>query len=157
MVLKIEEWEFEVDPERTAAHAAEALAGHCTCGYCENYYRCAPVIYPALPGFLKQFSLELEAPSEMYPFEPTLYLLGYRVYGRILRYGHGPMMVCGAVPVMPRPVDDECFMLEVGELRLSWVLPEDPEEVLSPANEPEFLDRMYRVMLRRGYFTGLPS
>lgn len=157
MVLTIEDWKFDLDTEKTQAHSAIALEGHCTCGYCENYYRSVRSVYPGLPGFLEQFSVQLEAPSEMYPFEPTLYLLGYRVYGRIVSYGHGPMMVNGAVPVMPRPVDAECFMLEVGEMRLPWLLPEDPEDVISPANEPEFLDSMYRVMLSRGYFCGLPS
>lgn len=157
MLLKIEDWEFEVAAEQTAAHSAAILKEHCTCGYCENYYRSAPVTYPALAGFLKQFSLELEAPSELYPFEPTLYLLGYRVYGSIRRFGREPMMVEGTVPVMPRPVDAGCFMLEVGEMELPWVLPENPEDVLSPANEPEFLENMYRIMLGRGYFCGLPS
>jgi len=28
-------------------------------------------------------------------------------------------------------------------------MPEDPEEVVSPANEPEFLERMYKKMWDR--------
>jgi len=40
-------------------------------------------------------------------------------------------------------------MLEVGEMQLPWVMHEDPDEVISPANEPEFLEKMYRKMWER--------
>ena len=97
---------------------------------------------------MKQFGLDIDGPVEMYPFEPTLYLSGYRVHGKILRFGLEPMMVDG-VPISAEPREDWCFMLEIGELSLPWVMPEDPEEVVSPANEPEFLERMYKKMWDR--------
>ena len=148
MELQIEDWIFQIDLERTKEHSSFVSGEHCTCGYCENYYRTASTVYPSLKGFLAQFGVRLDGPSEMYPIEPTLYLAGYRVFGRILTYGMGPVMVDG-VPVTAEPVDEAHFMLEVGEMPLPWALPEDPNEVVSPANEPEFLEKMYRKLLLR--------
>ena len=151
MVLQIDDWIFRVDLERTKEHSSFVSSDHCTCGYCENYYRSAGVVYPDLKSFLSQFGIKLDGPSEMYPIEPTLYLAGYRVFGKVEAFGKGPIMVDG-IPITAEPVDDAHFMLEVGEMPLPWVLEEDPDEVISPANEPEFLDKMYRkLMLRNGY------
>lgn len=155
MLLKIDDWIFDIDSERTMEHSSFAFRTHCTCGYCENYYRSVELAYPELRPFLERFCVDILGPSEMYPFEPTLCLLGYKVYGSILRFGREPLMV-GSVPVMPVPLEDGLFLLEVGEMTLPWVLEEKQEEVLSPANEPEFLERMYRKMLRRGYFADIP-
>lgn len=154
MILTIDDWIFDIDTEKTREHSSFALETHCTCGYCENYYRAVEIVCPDLRAFLARFLVEVEGPSEMYPFEPTLCLLGYKVFGRILRFGREPLMV-GGIPVMPEPREDGLFMLEVGELTLPWLLNEDMDEVVSPANEPEYLENMYRVMLRRGYFTDL--
>ena len=148
MVLQINDWVFQIDPERTHEHSSFVSSEHCTCSYCENYYRTAALVYPNLKGFLAKFGLLADAPSEMYPIEPTLYLVGYRVFGKILTYGVAPMMIDG-VPVTAEPVDDVHFMLELGEMPLPWVLSEDPNEVISPANEPEFLEKMYRKLLLR--------
>ena len=148
MILQIDDWKFRVDLERTKEHASFVSSEHCTCGYCENYYRSAGLTYPELKPFLCRFGIRMDGPSEMYPIEPTLYLAGYRVFGQILRFGKGPMMV-GSVPVTAEPVDDVHFMLEVGEMPLPWVLAEDMDEVISPANEPEFLEKMYRKLMLR--------
>ena len=148
MVLKIDDWVFQVDLERTMEHSSYVSGEHCTCSYCENYYRAVNLTYPGLNGFLGKFGIRIDGPSEMYPIEPTLYLAGYRVFGEILTYGMGPVMVDG-VPVTAEPVDDVHFMLEIGEMPLPWVLHEDPNEVISPANEPEFLEKMYRKLLLR--------
>lgn len=156
MTLGIDDWIFDIDPVKTKEHSSFALRTHCNCGYCENYYRSAEAACPELRPFLEQFFVEIQGPSEMYPIEPTLCLLGYKVYGRIIQVGRGPVMV-GGVPVMPQPRDGELFMLEVGELELPWVLDEDMDEVVSPANEPEFLENMYRKILQRGYFAFPPS
>ena len=153
MVLQIDDWVFRVDLERTKEHSSFVSGEHCTCSYCENFYRTAGVVCPALKEFLVQFGILIDGPSEMYPIEPTLYLAGYRVFGEIMTYGIGPMMVDG-VPVTAEPVDEAHFMLEVGEMPLPWVLPEDPEEVISPANEPEFLEKMYRKLLLRNGSSG---
>lgn len=148
MLLKINDWEFDIDLEATREHSSFAAQDHCTCPYCENYYRTVRSCYPALIPFLKGFGLDIDGPVEMYPFEPTLYLAGYRVRGEILRVGLSPMMVDG-VPVSAEPKEDRCFLLEVGEMALPWVMAENPEDVISPANEPEFLERMYRKMWDR--------
>lgn len=150
MVLKINDWIFDIDLDKTKEHSSFVLSEHCTCGYCENYYRAVKLAYPELKGFLKQFGLEIDGPVEMYPIEPTLYLAGYRVTGRIVQAGVGPMMVDG-VPITAQPQEDRYFLLEAGEMPLPWVLQEDMDEVVSPANEPEFLAKMYRKMaLRNG-------
>jgi len=141
MVLQVDDWVFRVDLERTKEHSSFVSSEHCTCSYCENYYRAVSMVNPDLKVFLGRFGVLIDGPSEMYPIEPTLYLDGYRVFGEITTYGMGPMMVDG-VPVTAEPVDESYFMLEIGEMPLPWVLAEDPDEVISPANEPEFLERM---------------
>lgn len=148
MVLQVDDWVFRVDLERTKEHSSFVSSEHCTCSYCENYYRTVSMVYPDLKAFLGKFGIFIEGPSEMYPIEPTLYLAGYRVFGEIVTYGMGPIMVSG-VPVTAEPVDEFHFMLEIGEIPLPWVLSEDPNEVISPANEPEFLEKMYRKLLLR--------
>ena len=148
MVLQINDWIFRVDMEKTKEHSSFVSSEHCTCGYCENYYRAVNPAYPDLKGFLLRFGVLIDGPSEMYPIEPTLYLAGYRVFGRIEQFGAGPMIVNG-IPVTPEPVDDAHFMLEVGQMPLPWVMAEDMNEVISPANEPEFLEKMYRKLMLR--------
>ena len=157
MLLKINDWVFDIDHERTREHASFASADHCTCAYCENYYRTVGQMYPNLPGFLKIFGADMDGPVEMYPIEPTLYLSGYRIFGRIVQAGSEPMMADG-IPISAVPAGEDFFMLEVGEMLLPWVMDEDPGEVISPANEPEFLEKMYRkVMLRNGGSGFIPS
>ena len=157
VILEIDDWIFQIDFEKTAAHSSFVSNEHCACAYCRNYYQTIGDACPDLKQFLDQFGVLLDAPSEMYPIEPTLYLSGYRVTGDIIQWGTGPMMVSG-VPVTAQPSSDGTFLLEVGELVLPWVLEEDMDEVISPANEPEFLQRMYRKLaLRSGYSEGLMS
>ena len=153
MVLKVNDWVFDIDIEKTKEHSSFALQSHCICGYCVNYYTCVDNTYPRLRPFLDQFHVEIEGPSEMYPIEPTLCLVAYKVFGKICQVGTGPIMVNG-LPVMGEVIDEEKFKLEIGEIPLPWVLDEDMDEVISPANEPEFLERMYRKMLSRssGFF-----
>ena len=148
MVLQINDWVFDIDVEKTKEHSSFALKSHCICGYCVNYYTSVNEVYPDLKPFLEGFFLEIEGPSEMYPIEPTLYLSGYRIFGKVLKAGNGPFMVDG-IPVTPDIRDEERFVLEVGEMMLPWVLEEDMDEVISPANEPEFLEKMYRKILGR--------
>ena len=142
MKLKINDWEFDIDALQTAEHSSVVVSEHCTCGYCENYYRTIRDACPGLEALLARFCVHIEGPSEMYPIEPTLYLAGYRIFGSIIRAGNAPIMVDG-VPVMADIRENGQFMLEVGELNLPWVLEEDIAEVISPANEPEFLEKMY--------------
>ena len=148
MKLQINDWEFDIDAEKTGEHSSFASREHCTCDYCENYYRTAGETYPGLKRLLGRFFLKLEGPSEMYPFEPTICLVGYRVMGKILRYGAEPIWA-DDVPVLPVPREGGCFFLEAGEMELPWVMETDPNEVISPANEPEFLEKMYRKLWER--------
>ena len=150
MVLKIDDWVFQVDPEKTKEHSSFVSSQHCMCGFCENYYRTILSVCPGLKEFLGQFYILVDAPSEMYPIDPIHYLSGYRVFGRIEQFGIAPMMVDG-VPIQAEPVDETNFMLEVGLLELPWVMDEDWADVISPANEPEFLENMYRKLSLRQY------
>ena len=153
MTITVDDWIFDVDPVKTREHTVFAVNSHCTCGYCENYYQAVGREHPNLSAFLDRFFLDVEGPSEMYPFEPTLYLLGYKVFGMIVKAGNGPIMVDG-LPIMGEIIDENTFKLEVGELELPWILDEDKDEVISPANEPEFLEKMYRIMIKRNWGNG---
>ena len=148
MILNIDDWKFDVDTEVTREHSSFSASRHCTCAYCENFYRGVQYVCPDLKRFLGDFGVDIEGPVEMYPFEPTICLVAYRVTGKILEYGKGPIMV-DHVPVLPKPEDERQFKLEVGELQLPWLMLEDPDEVVSPANEPEFLEQMYQKMYER--------
>ena len=148
MIVNIDDWRLEVFPEETRQHSAYSTQRHCTCAYCENFYRATGYVYPDLRPFLENFGVDPEGPVEMFPFEPTICLVSYRVTGRILSHGLSPIMVSG-VPVLPKSDDERHFLLEVGELELPWIMLEDPNEVISPANEPEFLERMYERMFQR--------
>lgn len=148
MIVTIDDWKFEVNVEDTRAHSSFSAIRHCTCAYCENYYRGVKYACPGLKRFLEDFGVDIEGPVEMYPFEPTICLVVYRVTGKILEYGREAIMV-DHVPVLPKPEDALQFKLEVGEMQLPWLMLEDPDEVVSPANEPEFLERMYEKLFER--------
>ena len=82
------------------------------------------------------------------PFTPNLYLACYRVRGQILRWGRSQLAV-GNIPIVLEAGEAGCFFLWAGEMELPWVQPEFAEEVLSPANMPEFLERMKLIWLLR--------
>jgi hypothetical protein len=84
------------------------------------------------------------------PFEPTLMLACYRVQGEILAWGNRQLCF-GDVRIMPETGTDGTFLLWVGEMELPWIQNENAEDVVSPANLPEFLERMQEVWyLRHG-------
>ena len=58
MILKVNDWIFDIDEEKTKEHSSFALRSHCICGYCVNYYTCVDETYPGLKPFLEQFLLE---------------------------------------------------------------------------------------------------
>ena len=105
MILNIDDWKFDINLEDTRVHSSFSASRHCTCGYCENYYRGVKYVSPNLKGFLEDFGLDIEGPVEMYPFEPTICLVAYRVTGRILEYGADAILV-DHVPVLPVPEDE---------------------------------------------------
>ena len=146
MRIHLGDWEFAVDPDATWEYTQKCSTDHCLCAYCRNYYETVDLAHPTLRSFLERFGLVLEGPSEVMPLEPTLVMAGYRVQGRILKTGSARMHV-DLVPIHPEAADNTSFFLWVGEMELPWQQEELPEDVISPANQPEFLDRMARKWL----------
>ena len=150
MILEFADWRFRVDPEATRQRTSKYSFEHCQCGYCKNFYEAIDIAHPYLRQVVDQFGINLEGPSELMPFEPTLMLACYRVDGQIIQWGKKMLNICG-VSVVPEACDDETFFLWIGELELPWLQSEPLEEVISPANLPEFLERMQQVwQLRHG-------
>ncbi len=150
MILILADWRFRVDVEATRIRTTQNASDHCECAYCKNYYDTVEMAHPKLRPFLAEFGVQIAGPSELMPFEPTLMLACYRVQGQILEWGETELFV-GGVPIVPEAEDDDTFLLWVGELEVPWVQEERPEDVVSPANLPEFMDRMREMWsLRHG-------
>ena len=150
MRLQFGDWIFEVDHAATAERTRKYSFDHCECGYCKNFYDTVDQAYPQLRLAMEQYGVHLEGPCELMPFEPTMMLACYRVDGSIVQWGKSGLFVSG-VPLIPESGDEDTFLLWVGELRIPWVQEVDPAEVVSPANLPEFLERMqYIWALRHG-------
>lgn len=150
MILKMADWRFRVHPESTRLHTTRNASDHCECAYCRNYYEAIELVHPALRNFLAEFGVNIAGPSELMPFEPTLMLACYRVQGEILQWGKTELSVDG-VSITPESSEDGTFLLWVGDVQLPWIQEEPVEEVVSPANLPEFLERMQEVwFLRHG-------
>ncbi len=156
MRIALLDWEFEVDVDATRRHTLENSRDHCLCPYCRNYYETVEGTYPGLRPFLDRFGVNPMGPSEVMPFEPTLMLAAYRVTGRVLTWGRAPLNA-GGVEISVEMAENGSFLLWAGEMWLPWVQKEDPEEVVSPANLPEFLRRMEEIWLLRhgepGFFS----
>lgn len=148
MLLEIADWQFRVDVETTMKKTAAYALDHCECAYCRNYYETVERTYPAIPAFLSRFGANLHGPIEVMPFEPTYVLACYRIFGQILQWGRTPLKA-GEASVTVGAGEGETFLLWVGELELPWVQGEPMEEVVSPANLPEFLERMQEIWLLR--------
>ena len=148
MIRRISDWCFDVDVDATLAHTKKNAADHCTCGYCKNYYESVARIYPQLIAFLEGFGVDFNGPSELMPFEPTYLLACYRVHGRVVTWGNRTLTIAG-IPVTVELAEKGTFFLWVGEMELPWLQEEDMDEVVSPANLPEFLDRMEAVWILR--------
>ena len=138
--------DVDATSERTRKYSFE----HCQCGYCKNFYEAVDIAYPQLRPALEHFGIHLEGPCELMPFEPTLMLACYRVDGQIRQWGRSSLYVSG-IPILPEAGDDNTFLLWVGEMHLPWLQKESVEDVVSPANLPEFLERMREIwFLRHG-------
>lgn len=148
MILKFADWIFDVDIAATMEHTTKNSTDHCDCAYCRNYYLAIDGTYPRLRPFLAQFGILLEGPSELMPFEPAYVLACYRVHGSILQRGTEDFWL-DTVQFSPETAENGTFLLWVGEVDLPWILDEDMDEVISPANLPEFMDRMRDVWLKR--------
>ena len=150
MILKLGDWRFRINPEATAERTRKYSFEHCQCSYCKNFYDAIDIAYPELRPVMEQFGINLEGPCELMPFEPTLMLACYRVDGQILQWGKAKLSVKG-VSLVPEAGDEDTFLLWVGEVQLPWLQEEAAEDVVSPANLPEFLERMQEIWsLRHG-------
>ncbi len=150
MILKLGDWRFRVNVEATSERTRKYSYEHCQCGYCKNFYEAIDIAYPDLRPVMEHFGVNLEGPCELMPFEPTLMLACYRIDGQILQWGKSRLSVHGVL-LLPEASDEGTFLLWVGEVKLPWLQKEPVEEVVSPANLPEFLERMQEVWhLRHG-------
>lgn len=150
MLLQFGDWKFQVDEKATSERTRNYSFDHCECGYCKNYYDTIDQAYPQLRPALEQFGIHLEGPCELMPFEPTLMLACYRVDGSIEQWGRSGLYISG-IPLIPEAADENTFLLWVGEMRIPWIQEEAPEDVVSPANLPEFMERMQVIWsLRHG-------
>lgn len=156
VVLSVNDWIFDVDIDATAAYCANVTADPCGCGYCRNFRSAVNDAYSQLNLFLAAFGSQVDAPEELMPYEPTVYEASYCISGRVLQAGELPITVgnCGVYVLCAEDTDYETqcakpyFVLRTGCLELPWVLKEDMDEVISPANEPEYLQRMWDRLLQ---------
>ena len=158
MRIAIGGWEFEVDISATEAYSAREAADHCDCAYCRNFYASVDEQYPDLRPFLAQFGVNMEAPDVLMPFD----ILGrmnydsfYAVCGRIVTVGKLPLRI-GKAEIRPGEffdldINTACskpyFFLNISGVLLPWVLDEPMESVVSPANQPSFLRKMWARLL----------
>lgn len=145
-LLTIADWQFRVDMAATSEHTIRNSLDHCLCPYCRNLYDTVDIAHPRLRQVLAQFGIQTEGPSEVMPLQHNVILACYRVQGTILRKGKLQLYV-DDVPLYPEEGDGESFLIWVGAMELPWMQEISPEEVLSPANEPEFLERMAKKWL----------
>ena len=165
MLINLADWLLDIDVDLTMTISAAQAKEHCTCGYCRNYYIGLDRSYPSVRPFLAKFGLVAEAPDELCPFEPTIFEASYIVQGNIVRKGVQQLRI-DEVPLTIRTSDEAdiytehpkpYFVLQIGLLELPWVLSEPMSEVISPANEEEFLDRMHKKLLQRTSDLTIPS
>ena len=116
--------------------------------YNRNFYEALPQTYPGLCVALSRLGINPMGPSELMPFTPELYLACYRLRGFILRWGKSQLAV-GNIPIVLEAGEDGTFLLWAGEMVLPWVQQESKDEVVSPANMPEFLERMRHTWFLR--------
>lgn len=146
MVISLADWDFHVDVDATLDYTHKCSLDHCTCPYCMNFYENADKTHSSLRPVLSRFGIHLNGPCEVMPFEPDVVAAAYRVSGRIVKFGDSRLYV-DDVPLRPEEGDGNTFLLWVGPMELPWTQNEDMFEVLSPANQPEFMDRMMLKLL----------
>lgn len=144
MIFDLADWRFQIDVEATRKHTSENAKDHCECAYCKNYYETLSATYPTLCLTMARLGIDPMGPSELMPFTPTVFLACYRIQGKILRWGKSELLA-GGIPIVPESADETSFFLWVGEMELPWVQVETAEQVSSPANLPDFLERMQQI------------
>ena len=156
MVISLGDWQFQVDVSATESYTTRCSLDHCTCPYCLNFYENMDRAEPALRPVLSRFGIYLNGPCEVMPFEPTLVAACYRVTGQIISRGEAYLHI-NDVPLRPEEADENTFFLWIGPMELPWTQAEDMDEVISPANQPEFMDRMMARILRWAENTQIES
>ena len=147
MMISLADWQFRVDAVSTEEYTTRYSLDHCTCPYCQNFYENIDRVEPMLRPVLGKFGVFLNGPCEVMPFEPTLVAACYRVTGKILKGGAASLHV-ESVSLRPEEADENTFFLWIGPVELPWTQKEPVEDVLSPANQPEFMDRMMQRLLK---------
>lgn len=165
MIFTVEDWILDVDVAATREYSQKNLREHCECGYCRNFYGTIDGYASKLRPFLAQFGADVEAPVDFLPVEPTLCMVSFAVCGKITQKGTGAIDLGGCTLVVetqdtvdyklscPQP----WFVFTTDYLELPWILDEDPDEVISPANEPECLERMWKKLLEKAPNTEIMS
>ena len=139
--ISIADWQFRLDRDATRDYTMKCSTDHCLCPYCRNYYETVDEAHPRLRSILDGFGIFLDGPCEVMPIEHNVILASYRVTGTIVRCGKLRLYV-DDVPLIPEMSENGTFLLWAGPMELPWVQDIAPGDVISPANEPEFLERM---------------
>ena len=143
-ILEFSDWLLLSNTELTEAYSEEELENHCNCPWCRNFYQTVDVYYPDLRYFLSRFGLKLEAPESLLPITKDLYQASYVVEGRIIRKGTEPIFV-NDLPIMPeQEPETESFILNIGLMKLPWVLDEDQDSVSPPVGVLEYFIELNR-------------
>lgn len=130
MIVKISDWIFDVDLERTADYSRCEALEHCQCDHCRNFYLGMDAACPQLRPFLGQFGIHPEAPDRMSPVGYSAQRIDYDplyyVFGRIVRFGTNSL-TAGSVRIIPASADllfeeGAVFSLSVEGLSLPWIL-----------------------------------
>ena len=145
-LISIADWQFRVDRDATWDYTLKCSTDHCLCPYCRNFYETVDAANPRLRSVLEGFGIFLDGPCEVMPLEHNWILAAYRVTGNVVQTGKLRLYVDG-VPLIPEESEKGTFLLWTGPMELPWVQNTSPEDVISPANEPEFLERMTRKVL----------
>ena len=156
MIISVQDWVFDLNADATSQYCKHVISDSCECGYCRNFRQAINGTVPELNAFLTQIGGRVDAPEELMPYEPTIYEASYCISGKILQYGTSSIL-CGTTKIDVLTAEDtdyetKCeapyFVLRTGCIELPWVLDEDMDEVVSPANEPEYLQRMWDRLLQ---------
>lgn len=159
MLITLADWVLDVDIELTMQLSAAQAREHCSCAYCRNFYKAVDGGLPSVRSFLMKFGIDLEGPDELCPFEPTIYEVTYIVQGNIIREGTQNLRIDG-IPLRihsslmadistehPEPY----FTLTIGLFELPWLLTDSMDDVVSPANNEEYLIRMQTKLLQYSF------
>ena len=144
--ISIADWQFQIDREATRDYTLKCSTDHCLCPYCRNFYETVDKANPRLRSVLEGFGIFLDGPCEVMPLEHNVILAAYRVMGKIAHTGKIRLYV-DDIPLIPEESENGTFLLWAGPVELPWIQDVAPEDVISPANEPEFLERMTAKVL----------